>query len=77
MEKIGIVGLGFVGGAIKYSFDERTYNINLVLVDPAKGFYNTIDDLKDCTGVFIAVPSPQGDDGKFTINIIMFGIGRR
>lgn len=69
MEKIGIVGLGFVGGAIKYAFTER-FDLDLVLVDPAKGFNNTIDDLADCSGVFIAVPSPQGDDGKCNTSIM-------
>jgi UDPglucose 6-dehydrogenase len=68
MEKIGIVGLGFVGGAIKNSLDN--WIVDLVLVDPAKGFTNTIDDVKDCSGVFIAVPSPQGDDGTCDTSIM-------
>lgn len=60
--KIGIVGLGFVGGAIRDAMDGQS---NLVLVDkdPNKGTH-TFADLKDCDGVFVCVPTPFGDDGS-------------
>ena len=63
MNKIGIIGLGFVGGAIKESMAHREYEIKLVLVDPAKGETGTYADLKDCDGVFVCVPTPQDSDG--------------
>jgi UDPglucose 6-dehydrogenase len=69
MEKIGIIGLGFVGGAIKNAMDYG-WPEQLVLVDPAKGFTNTIADLKECSGVFICVPSPQGIDGSCDTSIL-------
>jgi UDPglucose 6-dehydrogenase len=69
MEKIGIVGLGFVGGAIKNAMDGG-WPEQLVLVDPAKGYLNTIADLKDCSGVFVCVPSPQDDDGSCDTSIL-------
>jgi UDPglucose 6-dehydrogenase len=69
MEKIGIIGLGFVGDAIKRSID-FVWIDNLVCVDPAKGYSNTIADLKDCSGVFICVPSPQGEDGSCDTSIL-------
>lgn len=69
MEKIGIIGLGFVGGAIKNAMDGG-WPEQLVLVDPAKGYTNTISDLKDCSGVFICVPSPQGEDGSCDTSIL-------
>lgn len=62
MEKIGIIGLGFVGGAIKNALNEQ-WGYLVICVDPAKGFTNTIADLKDCDGVFVCVPTPQDDDG--------------
>jgi UDPglucose 6-dehydrogenase len=61
-EKIGIVGLGFVGGAIRAAMDGFSEQ-SLVLVDPAKGYLNTIADLKNCSGVFVCVPTPQDEDG--------------
>lgn len=70
MEKIGIIGLGFVGGAIKKSMDNYEWDYQLVCVDPAKGFNSTYDDIKDCSGVFVCVPSPQGDDGSCDTSIL-------
>ena len=69
MEKIGIIGLGFVGGAIKNAM-EGLWPDPLVLVDPAKGYTTTIADLKECSGVFISVPSPQGTDGSCDTSIL-------
>jgi UDPglucose 6-dehydrogenase len=69
MEKIGIIGLGFVGGAIKNAMDYG-WPEQLVLVDPAKGYTNTINDLKECSGIFVCVPSPQGDDGSCDTSIL-------
>lgn len=59
--KIGIVGLGFVGGAINSSID--SFFVNKVLVDPFKGHTGTYEDLKDADGVFVCVPSPMSEDG--------------
>jgi phosphoglycerate dehydrogenase-like enzyme len=39
LTKLGIVGLGFVGGAIKESMSYT--DMNLVTIDPAKGYTNT------------------------------------
>ena len=61
MEKIGIIGLGFVGGAIKESFDPAF--VQLVLRDPWKGFNATYEELKECSAIFVSVPTPQSDDG--------------
>jgi len=59
--KVGIVGLGFVGSAIR---DNMEHACDLILVDPPKGLQGKYEDLLDCEGVFICVPSPQGDDGS-------------
>lgn len=68
--KIGIVGLGFVGSAIK---DAMEIHCDLVLVDKdtTRGTH-TFADLHDCEGVFISVPSPQGDDGKCDTSILEY-----
>jgi nucleotide sugar dehydrogenase len=56
-KSIGIIGLGFVGNAIKSSLDLA--GVNLVLVDPAKGFNSTYQDLLKCDGIFVCVPTPE------------------
>ncbi len=60
--KIGIVGLGFVGSAIRDAMD---VSCSMVLVDkdPSRAS-NKFEDLKSCEGIFICVPTPFGDDGK-------------
>ena len=67
LPKIGIVGLGFVGGAIRNSID----GFNLVLVDndPTRGS-NKFEDLFECEGIFVCVPSPQSDDGSCDTSIL-------
>jgi UDPglucose 6-dehydrogenase len=66
IEKIGIVGLGFVGSAIRQAFNDQYHELELELVlvdtDPTKGTH-TYKDLMDCEGVFVCVPTPFGDDG--------------
>lgn len=66
--KIGIVGIGFVGGAIR---DAMYPHCDLILVDndPARGTHS-YKDLKGCEAIFICVPSPQGDDGRCDTSIL-------
>lgn len=66
--KIGIIGVGYVGGAILSAAKE--HSVSVVCVDPAKGYTNTINDLKDVEAVFVCVPSPQGDDGSCDTSIM-------
>ena len=66
-EKIGIIGLGFVGGAIASSLE---YSTRLVVMDPAKGHNATYKDLMSCSGVFVCVPTPQDNDGTCDTSII-------
>jgi len=60
-EKIGIIGLGFVGGAIADAF--TMISMPLELRDPFKGHNATYVDLKGCSAIFVAVPTPQSEDG--------------
>jgi UDPglucose 6-dehydrogenase len=68
ISKVGIVGMGFVGGAIDNAM--RQGMCSVVAVDPAKGYLNTYKDLKDCEGLFVCVPSPQGEDGTCDTSIL-------
>lgn len=60
--KIGIIGVGFVGSAIKNAYESA--DIITVCVDPSKGYSATYSDLLDCAAVFICVPSPVSEDGS-------------
>ena len=67
--KVGIIGLGFVGNAIRMAFNSP-FEGSLVLIDPAKGYNNTYEDLLECDGIFVCVPSPQGDDSSCDTSIL-------
>lgn len=65
---IGIIGAGFVGNAIlqNYSRLEQVISIR----DPAKGYNASYDELKECDGIFICVPSPSNPDGSCDSSIL-------
>jgi UDPglucose 6-dehydrogenase len=66
--KIGIIGAGFVGGAIKNVHD--LFEVPVVVRDPAKGLMASWEELRDCDGVFVCVPSPQSDSGECDASIL-------
>lgn len=66
--KLGIIGLGFVGSAVKNAYDIA--NVETVCSDPTKGFNATYDDLMATTAIFICVPSPQAEDGSCDTSIL-------
>ena len=71
--KIGIVGIGCVGGAIRDAMQDYC---DLVLVDsdPSRGTHQ-FKDLLDCEAIFVCVPSPQGDDGRCDTSILESVLG--
>lgn len=67
-EKIGIIGHGFVGEAIAQSL---IFPFEPLIIDPDKGFTSTYHEIrKECTTVFVCVPSPQSADGHCDVSII-------
>ena len=69
--KIGIVGVGMVGGALKKYFETLGFKRgkNLFCFDPDPKKYYT-DDVNRAEIVFIAVPTPSKKDGSCDIGII-------
>jgi len=70
--KIGIIGLGFVGSAVKAAYDSCVANVEFFLrdSDTSKGFCDSYEDLRKCDAVFICVPSPQKEDGSCDTSIL-------
>lgn len=63
--KIGIIGAGFVGGAIATAYPDA-----IVLdIDPSRGAA-TYNDIKQCSSIFVCVPSPQLEDGRCDSSIL-------
>jgi len=67
MEKIGIIGRGFVGQAIANALE---MSATVVSMDHAKGYNATYQDLIDCSGIFVCVPTPPDDDGTCDTRIL-------
>lgn len=67
--QIGIVGLGFVGEAIRVSCQDL-YNVICVDSDARKGHIGTYSQLMECDGIFICVPSPRKEDGTCDTSIL-------
>lgn len=61
MTKIGIIGIGFVGGAMYKSFQEK--NINVYAYDKYKQ-YNTFEDCLNCNILFLCLPTPYDENNK-------------
>lgn len=70
--KIGIVGVGMVGGPLKRYFEEirghqRGKNLFCYDIDPKKGFF---DDINQSDIIFICVPTPSGPDNKLNTSAV-------
>ena len=66
---VGIIGLGFVGSAIKEAFDS-TMVVDLILHDPPKGYTSSYLELAKCDGIFVCVPTPTNNEGKCDTSIL-------
>jgi len=64
--KIGIIGLGVVGTAIKNGFEKLGHTI---LCHDLK-LNSKVEDTIDAEIIFLCVPTPQGDDGSCDTSII-------
>lgn len=67
--KIGIVGLGFVGEAVRNAYDNLFTKIVIVDIDPNKST-GTYADLHNCDAVFVCVPSPAKESGECDTSIL-------
>ena len=65
--KIGIVGHGVVGEAIKEGFEYLEHD---VLVHDTKFWDTSVSDLIDTEICFLCVPTPQREDGKCDTSIV-------
>jgi UDPglucose 6-dehydrogenase len=64
--KIGIVGLGVVGGACKFGFELLGHVVSVHDI----ALNTNLDDVLDTEVVFICVPTPRSQDGSCDISIV-------
>lgn len=69
---IGIIGCGFIGGALKKWLEEHNPNIAIRVRDPAKGFD---DDMSDIDVAFVSIHIPTQPDGTQDLSVLEQIIG--
>ena len=67
MINVGIIGCGFVGGALKDWLEHNNPECKLFISDPYKG-YN--DDLSDIDIAFLQIHVPTEDDGTQDLTLM-------
>ena len=67
MINVGIIGCGFVGGALKDWLEHNNPECKLFISDPAKG-YN--DDLSQIDIAFLQIHVPTEDDGTQDLRLM-------
>ena len=70
--KVGIIGVGMVGGPLKRYFEEyqnyqRGKDLFLYDIDPKKGFG---DNINKADIIFISVPTPRSEEGRANISAV-------
>ena len=62
--------MGFVGGSIHSSFSNNN-DVELLAIDPSKGWMASYIDIINFDAVFVCVPSPQRSDGSCDTSILV------
>ena len=73
MEKIGIIGNGFVGNSIAFGFSP-THEIRIHDKDPKRNLH-TIEEVLECDFVFVAVPTPMNQKGAISLDVVIKALG--
>ena len=71
MIKIGIIGKGFVGKAVKYGFSSlKNCEIKVYDKDPEKSEHTLSEVVNDSDYLFVSVPTPSNLDGSINLEIV-------
>ena len=64
---VGLVGCGYIGGALKKWLEEHNPSVNIFVLDPYKGFN---DDLSNSDIIFISIHIPTENDGSQDLSLM-------
>ena len=67
MVTVGIIGCGFVGGALKAWLEENNKDVNVVVSDPPKGMN---DDISGADVYFLQIHVPTDENGKQDLTLM-------
>jgi len=72
-QKIGVVGNGFVGGAVRFGFSPNVgvdAEIRVYDVNPNKSTHTLEETINESDFIFLSVPTPANKDGSINIDIL-------
>ena len=72
-QKIGVVGNGFVGGAVKFGFSPQVgcdAEVRVYDKNPDKSTHSLEETVNKSDFIFLSVPTPANEDGSSNIDII-------
>jgi UDPglucose 6-dehydrogenase len=72
-QKIGVIGNGFVGGAVKFGFSPSVgcdAEVRVYDKDPNKSTHTLEETVNESDFIFLSVPTPANEDGSMNINIL-------
>ena len=72
-QKIGVVGNGFVGGAVKFGFSPQTgcdAEVRVYDKSPEKSTHTLEETVNKSDFIFLSVPTPANEDGSINIDIL-------
>ena len=72
-QKIGVVGNGFVGGAVKFGFSPQVgcdAEVRVYDKNPDKSTHSLEETVNKSDFIFLSVPTPANEDGSINVDII-------
>ena len=72
-QKIGVIGNGFVGGAVKFGFSPQTgceAEVRVYDIEPSKSTHTLEETVNESDFIFLSVPTPRNDDGSINIGVL-------
>ena len=73
VQKIGGVGNGFVGGAVKFGFSPQVgcdAEVRVYDKNPAKSTHTLEETINESDFIFVSVPTPANEDGSINIDVL-------
>ena len=73
MQKIGIIGNGFVGSSVSFGFSPQTgcdADVKVYDKDVSKSTHTLDEVVNDSNFIFLSVPTPSNQDGSISLDII-------
>ena len=72
-QKIGVVGNGFVGGAVKFGFSPQVgcdAEVKVYDKNPSKSTHSLEETVNDSDFIYLSVPTPANKDGSINLDIL-------